>query len=331
MATRDIPDLDLDLPDVPDDEDVDDLDDLSLDDVGSGTSGATEEAGDDASRDPVQRPPLLAGAIALVSGVAGPLVARVGPLAAPVAARIAPLLALVPLPVRVGGAVALGVMVLGGVGLGATAALRPAPTPIPTVQPVASIPVLPTRAPATPTQVLPTPTATPAVFRELESGWIVDGPPRPNPVHQLPSDKILLIDQAPPVYTMVARVEVLLRRGSAAPIWGIVLSHRGTNDHLKLEFFTDSYQRDRPFVGLVTTQNGQSRLIGPNHPIPELEFWGRDIHEVRVQVVNDAVQLWVNSQPIPEWKIPGGIPVGSRGLYVWGGSTLRFHSLASLG
>jgi len=328
VATRDVPDLDLDLPDVPDD---DDLDDLSLDDVGTGASDAAEAAGDDSAHAPARKPSPLAGAIALVAGFGGPLVARVGLLAAPLVVRIAPLLALVPLPVRVAGTVALAVMALGGIAVGATSALRPTPTPIPTVRPAASVPVLPTRAPATPTVVLPTPTVTPAVFRKLESGWIVDGPPRPNPVHQLPADRFLLLDRAPPVYTMVTRVEVLLRRGSAAPIWGIVLSHRGPNDHLKLEFFTDSYQRDRPFVGLVTTQNGQSRLIGPNHPIPELEFWGRDIHEVRVQVVNDAVQLWVNSQPTPEWKVPGGIPVGSLGLYVWGGSTLRFHSLTSLG
>ncbi|TAK24712.1 MAG: hypothetical protein EPO26_05735 [Chloroflexota bacterium] len=325
MATRDVPQIDdIDLPDIPDDDDVDDIDDLSLEQPAA--DGASPDG--DATARSLSLPPFV---ISLLEQLA-PLRAAADTAllaTAPIRAKVAPYARVVPDFAWMGIGVAVAVLIVGSL---AGAFIRGGTTqPAPELTPITALAAapLPTRKPsATPTPSGPTATPTPVVFEQRDGGWVVTGPPRPNPIHLLPPGQVLLTDGGGDVFTLIARASVGLRFGPSAPIWGVILSHRGEFDHLRIEFYTDSYQRDRPFVGLVETRGGVQRLIGPNSPIPELEFWGRDAHEVRVQVIRDQVQMWVNAQPLPLWKVPGGVLPGKRGLYLWGGSKMRFDSLS---
>jgi hypothetical protein len=320
-------DLEADLPDIPDFPDAPDAPDPDAPAAGS-------ERGVAASDDPAEGAAARSGRLAAVAGLAGPLLAPLGRPFGALARASAPLASRVP-PAALAGAlgfagvlvvILLGASLLGG-GKAAEASLAVESRPTPRVAVAAPQSVEPVIVPSPASPAL---TPTPTTFQPLGEGegWLALGTFSPEPRHILPAGRMLLFDDEREAFTVRTSLSVLLQSGPLAPWWGILLSYQGEQEHTRIEFFTDSYDRNRPYVSLFTTRNGPSKGNGPTVRLPNIDFWGRDRYEVRVTVDREDVRLWIGDQPIRAWKVPGGVPSGRKGLYVWGKSRLQFDAFS---
>jgi hypothetical protein len=338
VSDRDLPNLDeVELPDIPDDDELESAEGeaATLGEVGSRGAPAGGRLG-----------PLLAriapvaeriGALTAPLGAkATALAAPVGKAVAPIGVIVGPLLARVPRPIMAGVGSFVGVLFvivvlssMGGGGRGAAEASA-APVkaaPVKSSAPVAAPPKATARPAHTATPAGPTPSPTPATFAVQEKGWLAIGMAMPNPRQKLIPDRMLFFDDPKDSYRLVANLTVLTRSGPMAPFWGIVLGYEDEQNHLRLEFFADSYDKNRPYAGLFVTTNGSSKSVGPTSRIPNMEFWGRDKHEVVVEVAQPEIVATINGETLGVWQYKGALAPVKKGLYVWGGSRIRFDSV----
>jgi hypothetical protein len=320
---------DMDLPDLPDDEELA---------AGEGATPGGAPAGG-------RLGPLLAR-LAPVAGkvgaLAAPIGAMVGSAAAPVGKAIAPigqiagpLLARVPRPIAAGVSAFVGmvflILLLSSTIAGGRGSAEASAAPVKAAPVKSSAPVAPPKATArpadTPTPQGPTPSPTPATFAAQEKGWLARGMVVPNPRQKLIPDRMLFFDDPRDSYRLVANLTVLTRSGPMAPFWGIILGYEDEQNHLRLEFFADSYDKNRPYAGLFVTTNGTSKSVGPTSRIPNMEFWGRDSHEVVVEVASPEIVATINGETLGVWQYKGALAPVKKGLYVWGGSRIRFDSV----
>ena len=348
MSERDLPNMDdVELPDIPDDEELDSADNAEGD---AAAEGMEAEAGGALGG---RFGPLLgklAAVLAPLAALLAPLLARVGAIAAPVA-RIAapiasatapvraiagPLVERVPRPILAGVGSFLGVLlvivllasaVAGGRGSAeaSTAAKAPAAK---SAAAAAELPK-PTPKPAyTPTPSGPTPTATPVIWEERGSSWIAHGVPLPkqSDQHLVPRRILRLIDDPREEYTLVTRFQVLTATGPLAPWWGIVLAYQDESHHVTLYFSTDSYNGNKPAAGVMLANGAGARPVGPPVALPEIPWWGRDTHEVRV-TVGEKIETWLNGYPMGTWQNPRQVVTGGpKGLFLIGPSKMRFDA-----
>lgn len=337
VRERDVQALDdFDLPDIPDVDEADDEEMGAPSADGLDGEGDEGEQGEPSPPGPVARAlaPLLA-IVGRVGQAASPLVARLAPIAAPLAAATAPIgnllgpfLRRVPAAIWAGlgsfAAVVLVVALVGALLGGGTPAATAAATPkagAAEKKTTAAAPKPTPRPLATPKPVA-TVTATPGVFRRQSRGWLAVGAPAPEPRHRLPADLLHLVDSPGERFSLVARIRVLLRVGDLSPWWGIVLAYAGENEHTRLEFFTDRYDGDRPYVALVTTRDGKPTAHGPSIRMADIDYWGRESHEIRVAADDNLITLWLNKEPVHQWPNPRLVPSARKGMYVWGGTRL---------
>jgi hypothetical protein len=349
VSERDLPNMDdVELPDIPDDEELDSAESAEGD---APAESEDESAGGRFGPLLAKLSPLLAvlaplpakvGALAAPLGkIAAPLAnlaAPVGKAVAPAAAIAAPLVARVPRPILAGVGSFAGVLVvivllvsaIGG-GRGAAEASNAAgkPSAIKSPAPIAEVPKPPTPAPTpSPTPSEPTPTPTPAGFTRQGTGWVAVGTVIPNPRQKLIPERMLFLDDERGSYRLVANASVLLRSGPLAPLWGIVLGFQDESNHLRLEFFSDSYDQDRPYGALFITKGGQSRSVGPTVKLLNGEHWRRDTHEIVVEVTPPDIVATINGEVIGQWKHQDPtLALVKKGVYVWGGSRIRFDSI----
>jgi hypothetical protein len=330
---------DVDLPDIPDDDDVAaEIAEGEGAPPGEGASGGGGAGG--------RLGPLLArlapvagkvGALAAPLGArAGALAGPVGKAAAPIGAIAGPLVARVPRPVMAGVGAFLGVLLVivllastvGGGHRSAEASDAPVKgAPVKSSAPIAAPPKATARPAHTATPSGPTPTPTPAAFAPHEKGWLAGGTVMPNPRQKLIPDRMLFFDDPRDTYRVVANLTVLTRSGPMSPLWGIVLGFQDEQNHVRLEFFTDSYDKNRPYAGLFVTTNGTSKSVGPTSRVPNMEFWGREKHEVVVDVAQPEIIATINGETLGVWQYKGALAPVKKGLYVWGGSRIRFDSV----
>jgi hypothetical protein len=296
-------------------------------------------ADDGTAASPLRRLAGAAGAavarlVAPVVGLAAPVAAPLGRVGGSFAGATTQIASRVPAAVLAGAAGFAGVLVVtligatllgGGRPAEASAVRGPAPS-----GPSGAAPLEPSRRPdppLTPTAAGATPTPMPTTFERQGEGWRAIARFSPEPRQVMPAERLLLFDDERETFTITTKTSVLLRSGPLAPWWGILLSYQGEQDHVRLEFFTDSYDRNRPYVGLLTTKNGPSKSIGPTVRLPGIDFWGRDRYELRVVVDRGDVTLWLDGKPVHTWKVPGGL-AGRKGLYVWGSSRMQFDAFS---
>jgi hypothetical protein len=177
------------------------------------------------------------------------------------------------------------------------------------------------------TRTGPTPTPAPRTFQEQDGGWLAIGRVMPEPRHRLQPDQMLFLDDQRESYTIATTLTVLMRSGSLAPLWGIVLGYQDEANHLRLEFFSDSYDRHRPYAGLFLTRNGQHKTIGPTFRLSGVDFWGRDKHRVAVEVRHPEIIATIDGQPLGRWRYQDPLPPPRKALYLWGSSRIRFDSV----
>ena len=340
MSERDLPNMDdVELPDIPDDEELD-----SPDGAESADSEADEAA--DASEGGrfgalfAKLAPILDRLGALTAPVAklcepvGKALAPVAKVAAPVAAIVAPLLARVPRPILAGAGSFAGVLVVvvllaavlgGGQGGAEASTTATKAAPVKSTAPLA--PVATPKPAYTPTPPAPTATPTPAVWEERGPIVISRGiAPLPKPMHALNREFLRLIEDPRETYTIVTRTQVVMSGGPMSPWWGIVLAYQDETHHIHLQFTTDSYAKNQPQVGLVLANGATARPVGLSSPLPDLPFWGRDLHEIRVEVNPDEVVVIFNGQFVKNWPNPRTFPSTTKGLFVNGPSRVRFES-----
>jgi hypothetical protein len=186
----------------------------------------------------------------------------------------------------------------------------------------------PTARPA-PTQ-RPAPTATPAppVWQPIDGGgWVGIGVLGANRLELLRPANLLLLDDTRDSFTMTARVGILLSSGDLRPWWGLLLSYVDPTHNTRIEFFSDSYDQFRPYVGLFAANGNPGGPLEPPVRVPRLEFWGRDTHEVKVLQSGPQVRLQVDGSTVKTWTAPSVPRGGQKGAFIWGESRMRIDSL----
>jgi hypothetical protein len=271
-----------------------------------------------------RRPGRLAGAVARL---AAPLAARLAPIGRSIERLTAPLASRVPAAALAAGLGFAGVLCLFLIGGSLLGGMRSAEASLAAAgSPIAASAADRSEAAPTPTRPAPTPTPRARTFEPLKQGWLATGRVMPDPRHRLPADQMLFLGQQGGSYTISTRLTVLMRSGPLAPLWGIALGYQDELNHLRLEFFTDSYDRNRPYVGLFLTKNGTSRLVGPTTRLSGLDFWGRDEHEVVVDVRPPQIAATIDGQTVGSWRYQDTLPPDRQALYLWGASRIRFDS-----
>ncbi|HEY3083467.1 MAG TPA: hypothetical protein VGM69_26540 [Chloroflexota bacterium] len=321
MSESELSGDELELLDVSDEEGSEELE-MEAD----GESDDEVEAGS-----PFRRVADAAGAA--VAGLVTALQRSIGSASESIGRTTAPLASRVPAAALAGAlgfagvlvATLIGASLLGG-GKPAEASLAVAPAPTPPR--ALAVPREPPAHLPTPIAAGHAPTPTPATFQPQGEGWLAVGRFSPEPRQVMPAGRLLLFDDDREAFTIETTMSVLLASGPLAPWWGILLSYQGEQEHVRLEFFTDSYDRKRPYVGLLTTKNGPSKASGPSVRLPNMDFWGRDRYQLRVVVEGGSIGLWLDGKPVNTWKLPGGLPPGRKGLYVWGNSRLHFDAFS---
>jgi len=313
----------LELLDVSDEEDSEELEMEA-----GGQSDDEVEAG---SASPFRRVADPAGAA--VAGLVTALQRSIGSAGESIGRTTAPLASRVPAAALAGALGFAGVLVATLIGASLLGGGRPAEASLavvsaPTPRGALVVPREPPVSPPTPIPAGPALTPTPTTFQPQGEGWLALGRFSPEPRHVMPAGRMLLFDDDRAAFTIETTMSVLLPSGPLAPWWGILLSYQGEQEHVRLEFFTDSYDRKRPYVGLLTTKNGPSKASGPSVRLPNMDFWGRDRYQLRVVVEGSSVGLWLDGKPVNTWKLPGGLPPGRKGLYVWGNSRLHFDAFS---
>lgn len=299
-----------DLADMPEVPDVLDEDDEGLEDDAAETTADT-----DAPR---------AGIPALLAGLAAPL--------APVVRPVGAVLSRVPTLVlsAVGSALAVVVVVIGlstllGGGSAPTATTAEAQEehgidllelPIPTRPP------LPATAPK---PVGPTPTPTPALWEpHKDGGWIGRGYAGPSRVDMLKPSRLFLFDDRREAYTILTRFSILTATGPGAPLWGVALSYFDENNYVLLESRAGK-ERHPEFI-LSWQKDGNGGPLGPPVPAPEVPFWGRDTHELRISTNQQRIKIWLNDLVVGQWENKHIADGGQKGLFAWFGAVIRVES-----
>jgi hypothetical protein len=193
-----------------------------------------------------------------------------------------------------------------------------------TPRPFATRPPAPSQAPSGPGALTATPT--PPVWERTDGGWIGTGTTAPDRLSFLRPSRLLLFDDAREAYTIVTRFAILLAAGDMRPWFGILLSYSDERNNTRLEFFSDSYDQYRPYMGLYVARGNEGGGVESTSRVGSLEFWGRDTHEIRVLRGSGRVRLILDGRTIRTWNAPT-IPVGEKkGMFVWGGSRMRVDS-----
>jgi hypothetical protein len=193
----------------------------------------------------------------------------------------------------------------------------PAP-PRPTARPIATRP-----PPAV------SPTASPApIWEPRESGWVARGVPPLQPPHLFPAERLRLLEGGDRARTIEVTFRVLLKSGSTAPLWGVLLGYHSELEHTRLQFFTDDYDGGRPYVALYVAKGGKDGTVTAPQRVLDYDFWGRDSHKLIVQIGDQQVRAVLDGRQLGRWPNPG-ITAASKGLYLLGGSRMEFESFAA--
>jgi hypothetical protein len=349
MSDRDLPNMDdVELPDIPDDEDLESADgaesEESIDESAVGARSGGRLGPLLAKLGPLVA--LLAALLARVSSLAAPLAPLVAPVGralspvakvtAPIVAIASPLLARVPRPVAVGVGAFVGILLVMVVAASALSGGRGAveasvaAEKAAAVKSSAPIAVAPTPRPKpvyTPTPSGPTPTPTPTLWEQRDKGWIARGAPlqQQGPARLLPG-QIQLIDDTRDVYRLVVKFAILVRSGPLNPYWGVILAYQDETHYTNIHFVSDSYKQNQPQGASVTVDGTRTVRLGEPFPLA-FPFWGRDQHELRVDVDADYIEAWLDEDLLGSWKNPRLYPGTKKGLFVFGPSTVRFDSL----
>lgn len=186
--------------------------------------------------------------------------------------------------------------------------------------------VVPTPGPptSTPTPTGPTPTPTPILWEERDGAWIGHGMPGPSRFDLLQPERFLFLEETLEDFTMTVRFNVLVASGTHGPQWGVALAYHDPQNMLFLESFTEER---RPYFQLSWAKDGAGGPVGERLGAPGISFWGRDTHELKVQVVGGDVTAWLNDLPLGQWPNPGVTSGGRKGLVVWFHSKVRFDAV----
>jgi hypothetical protein len=190
--------------------------------------------------------------------------------------------------------------------------LRPTPRPIATRPPPAASPL------ASP----------PPIWEQREAGWVAAGVPPLQPPHLFPAERLRLLEGGQRARTVDVGFRVLLKSGSTAPLWGVLLSYSSALDHIRLQFFSDDYDGGRPYVALYVAKDGKDATVGPPRRVLDYQFWGRDSHRLTVQIGDQQVRAVLDDRELGRWPNPG-ITAASKGLYLLGGSRMLFESVST--
>lgn len=302
-----------DIPDVPDDDEDEDLEE--------GAAASAVAAGP---------PGRLAVILSTVAGLLGPVVRPIGALLAPVGAVASPVLGRVPPMVRTAVMCGLAVVFMvvgvstvvnGGGSPGTHAAEAHEGAGFELLQEE-----LPTPRPRiTPTPRGPTATPTPPLWNpQKDGGWIGRGYAGPSRLDMLKPERFLLFDDRRDAYTIVTRFSILTASGPGAPLWGVALSYHDEVNHVILE---SSVGKDRhPQFVLTAQKNGMGGPLGPVWPAPELPFWGRDTHELRVTTNQQRIKIWLDDLLVGQVENKHVADGGQKGLFAWFGAVIRVES-----
>jgi hypothetical protein len=254
---------------------------------------------------PVLRP------LAPVASILAPIFARVPPL---VLTSVGSGLAIVVLVVGISAAMSGGKATTAAVEAHEPSALDLLDEPLPTPRPR-----------VTPTVPGPTPTATPALWEpQKDGGWVGRGYAGPSRLDMLRPERFLLFDDRRDAYTIVTRFSILTATGQGAPLWGIALSYIDENNHLILESSTGK-DRHPQFV-LTQQKDGMGGHISQVVPAPELPYWGRDVHEMRITTNQQRIKIWLDDWVVGQWDNKHVVDGGQKGLFAWFGTVMRVES-----
>ena len=160
------------------------------------------------------------------------------------------------------------------------------------------------------------------LWEPRDAGWLALGAPVLQPAHRLPAERLRLLDGAERSRTIEVQFSVLLKSGSSAPVWGVLLAYQSELERTRLQFFADDYDGGRPYVALYTARDGKDVPVVKPQRVLDYDFWGRDTHRLTVQIGDQQVRAVLDGRVLGRWPNPG-IVAAPKGLYVLGPSRMQ--------